>query len=182
MWISWNAALEMRLNRVIGAHFLPTLKFYFVFSFYFMLNPVLILAFAELQTDMSDLTSDLNVTGIPYWDYKNFTFKILFPGQNDHPSLHKLMVFHSLVLVTSSLNQDSFMVIFRFFYGNFQTRRKTAVMQALDKFEHLIYNKHFLLSFIHSLESQSSFSMQDRVQLAALLMLTLQHKMDYATQ
>jgi len=56
-----------------------------------MLNTIL-LAFAELQTDMSDLMSDLNVTGIPYWDYKNFTFKILFPGQTDHPSLHKLMV------------------------------------------------------------------------------------------
>lgn len=51
-----------------------------------------LVAFAELQTDMSDLMSDLNATGIPYWDYKNFTFKILFPGQTDHPSLHKLMV------------------------------------------------------------------------------------------
>lgn len=51
-----------------------------------------ILAFAELQTDMSDLVSELNATGIPYWDYKNFTFKILFPGETDHPTLHKLMV------------------------------------------------------------------------------------------
>lgn len=55
-------------------------------------------------------------------------------------------------------------------------------MQALDKFEHLIYNKHFLISFIHTLENQPTFTMQDKVQLAALLMLTLQHKMEYATQ
>ena len=54
-------------------------------------------------------------------------------------------------------------------------------MQALDMFEHLIQNKDFLLTFIHTLEEQPSFTMADRVQLAALLMLTLQHKMDYTT-
>jgi len=54
-------------------------------------------------------------------------------------------------------------------------------MQALDKFEHLIYNKHFLVTFIHTLEEQQTFSMQDKVQLASLVMVTLQHKMDYAT-
>lgn len=54
-------------------------------------------------------------------------------------------------------------------------------MQALDKFEHLIYNKQFLVIFIHTLEAQPTFTMQDKVQLASLLMLALQHKMDYAT-
>lgn len=54
-------------------------------------------------------------------------------------------------------------------------------MNALDMFEHLIQNKDFLLSFIHTLEAQPTFTMADKVQLAALLMLTLQHKMDYVT-
>ena len=45
-------------------------------------------AFAELQTEVTDLTSDLNVTGIPFWDYKTYTFKVLFPSHSDHPVLH----------------------------------------------------------------------------------------------
>ena len=65
-----------------------------------------LIAFAELQTDMSDLITEINTTGIPYWDYKNFTFKILFPGETDHPTLHKLMVVSKpgliSIVVTSS--------------------------------------------------------------------------------
>ena len=48
----------------------------------------LLTAFAELQTEVTDLTSDLNVTGIPFWDYKTYTFKVLFPSHTDHPVLH----------------------------------------------------------------------------------------------
>ena len=69
-----------------------------------------IVAFAELQTDMSDLITEINTTGIPYWDYKNFTFKILFPGETDHPTLHKLMVVSQpgliSIVVTSSRVQS----------------------------------------------------------------------------
>lgn len=39
----------------------------------------LLVAFAELQTEVSDFTSDLNLIGIPFWDYTNFTYKVLFP-------------------------------------------------------------------------------------------------------
>ena len=46
-------------------------------------------AFAELQTDMTDLTSDLNINGIPYWDYRMYVFKVLFPSMKDHPVLHE---------------------------------------------------------------------------------------------
>ena len=46
---------------------------------------IFITAFAELQTEVSDLTRDLNVMGIPFWDYKTYTFKVLFPCQRDHP-------------------------------------------------------------------------------------------------
>ena len=45
-------------------------------------------AFAELQTEITDFTSDINVIGIPYWDYKTYTFKVLFPSHADHPVLH----------------------------------------------------------------------------------------------
>ena len=45
-------------------------------------------AFADLQTEVTDFTSDLNVIGIPFWDYRTYTFKVLFPSHSDHPILH----------------------------------------------------------------------------------------------
>lgn len=45
-------------------------------------------AFAELQTEVTDLTSDLGgMSGIPFRDYRSFTMRVLFPTvpENDHP-------------------------------------------------------------------------------------------------
>lgn len=44
-------------------------------------------AFAELQTDMTDLTADLESTGIPTLDHVNYIMKVFFPGVSDHPIL-----------------------------------------------------------------------------------------------
>lgn len=45
-------------------------------------------AFAELQTDMTDLTADLENTGIPTLDHINYIMKVFFPGVSDHPILN----------------------------------------------------------------------------------------------
>lgn len=45
-------------------------------------------AFAELQTDMTDLTADLESTGIPTLDHVNYIMKVFFPGVSDHPILN----------------------------------------------------------------------------------------------
>uniref|UniRef100_A0A8C7DPH5 Plexin A3 n=1 Tax=Oncorhynchus kisutch TaxID=8019 RepID=A0A8C7DPH5_ONCKI len=45
----------------------------------------------------------------------------------------------------------------------------------------LLHNKMFLLTFIHTLEAQRSFSMRDRGNVASLLMAALQGRMEYAT-
>merc|ERR1712038_1111958 len=37
-------------------------------------------AFAELQTDMTDLTMDLETSGIPLLDHRTFVMKVFFPG------------------------------------------------------------------------------------------------------
>ena len=42
-------------------------------------------AFAELQTDMTDLTMDLETSGIPLLDHRTFVMKVFFPGVGDHP-------------------------------------------------------------------------------------------------
>lgn len=49
-------------------------------------------------------------------------------------------------------------------------------------FDHLLNHKSFLVTFVHTLETQPNFEMRDRVNLAALLMLTFQHKMGYITE
>jgi len=48
-----------------------------------------IAAFAELQTEVSDFTSDLGVVGIPVWDYQTYATLVLFPGVGSSTS-HQL--------------------------------------------------------------------------------------------
>lgn len=45
-------------------------------------------AFAELQTDMTDLTADLESSGIPMLDHNEYILKVFFPGVRDHPILN----------------------------------------------------------------------------------------------
>ncbi|TNN51522.1 Plexin-A2 [Liparis tanakae] len=49
-------------------------------------------AFAELQTDINELTSDLDRAGIPFLDYRTYAMRVLFPGIDDHPVLRELEV------------------------------------------------------------------------------------------
>ncbi|XP_066526275.1 plexin-A2-like [Hoplias malabaricus] len=111
-------------------------------------------AFAELQTDINELTSDLDRAGIPYLDYRTFTMRVLFPGIDDHPVLRELEV------------------------GGCGQQR---VEKALRQFAQLVNNKTFLLTFIRTLELQRSFSMRDRGYLASLLMTALQGRLEFAT-
>ncbi|KAF1620335.1 Plexin-A2, partial [Eudyptes chrysolophus] len=111
-------------------------------------------AFAELQTDINELTSDLDRSGIPYLDYRMYAMRVLFPGIEDHPVLRELEV-----------------------QGNGQQ----SVEKALKLFAQLINNKVFLLTFIRTLELQRSFSMRDRGNVASLIMTGLQGKLEYAT-
>ncbi|KAK6472016.1 plexin-A2 [Huso huso] len=111
-------------------------------------------AFAELQTDINELTSDLDRAGIPHLEYRTYTMRVLFPGIEDHPVLRELEV-----------------------PGNGQM----SVEKALKMFGQLINNKVFLLTFIRTLELQRSFSMRDRGNVASLIMTALQGKLEYAT-
>ncbi|XP_034393624.1 plexin-A2 [Cyclopterus lumpus] len=111
-------------------------------------------AFAELQTDINELTSDLDRAGIPHLDYRTYAMRVLFPGIEDHPVLRELEV-----------------------SGNGQLN----VEKALKLFGQLINNKVFLLTFIRTLEMQRSFSMRDRGNVASLIMTALQGRLEYAT-
>lgn len=108
-------------------------------------------AFAELQTEMTDLTGDLTSGGIPFLDYRTYAMKILFPNVDDHAVL--------------------------------QWERPELIRKekGLRCFGQLIMNKTFLLLFIRTLESNRYFSMRDKVNVASLIMVTLQSKMEYCT-
>lgn len=108
-------------------------------------------AFAELQTEMTDLTSDLTSGGIPFLDYCTYAMKILFPNVDDH-------------------------VVLQWDRPELLKKEK-----GLRQFGQLIMNKTFLLLFIRTLESNRYFSMRDRVNVASLIMVTLQSKMEYCT-
>ncbi|XP_030748718.1 plexin-B isoform X2 [Sitophilus oryzae] len=113
------------------------------------------LAFAELQTDMTDLTADLENSGIPTLDHTTYIMKVFFPGVSDHPILNALKV---------RLNGP-----------------KTNYDAAMLQFEQLINNKYFILTFIDILENQKSFNIRNKVNVASLLMVVLMDKMEYAT-
>lgn len=56
-------------------------------------------AFAELQTDIHELTSDLDGAGIPFLDYRTYTMRVLFPGIEEHPVLRDLEVWSNVSLL-----------------------------------------------------------------------------------
>ncbi|KAG9510737.1 Plexin-A1, partial [Fragariocoptes setiger] len=112
------------------------------------------MAFCELQTEMTDLTDDLMTGGIPLLDYRIYTLKVLFPNTDDHPVLLEMEV---------------------------DPKRREDIEKGLGMFGKLIMNKTFLLLFIRTLESNRYFSMRDRVNVASLIMVTLQGQMVYCT-
>ncbi|CAG0917436.1 unnamed protein product, partial [Notodromas monacha] len=116
-------------------------------------------AFAELQTDMTDMTADLESTGIPTLPHVAYVMKVFFPGVVDHPILNDPKL-SQILLNGPRTNYDSAMV----------------------QFEQLVCNKMFLLTFIETLESQKSFTIRDKVNVASLLMVVLMGKLDYATE
>ena len=116
-------------------------------------------AFAELQTDMTDLTMELESSGIPLLDHRTFVMKVFFPGVGDHP-----------------LFLDP-----RIHGGGGTNKPKTDLDAAMVQFDQLINNKWFLLAFIETVEKQKSFTIRDRVNFASLLTVILMTKMEYCT-
>lgn len=108
-------------------------------------------AFAELQTEMGDMTGDLTSGGIPFLDYRTYAMKILFPNNEDHVVLQ------------------------------WERPELLKKEKGLRLFGQLIMNKTFLLLFIRTLESNRYFSMRERVNVASLIMVTLQSKLEYCT-
>ncbi|XP_006909115.1 plexin-B1 isoform X2 [Pteropus alecto] len=110
--------------------------------------------FTDLMTEMTDLTSDLLGSGIPFLDYKLYAERVFFPGHQESP-LHRDL-------------------------GVPESRRPT-VEQGLGQLSNLLNSKLFLTKFIHTLESQRTFSARDRAYVASLLTVALHGKLEYFT-
>ena len=110
-------------------------------------------AFAELQTDMTDLTMELETTGIPILSRKTFMLNIFFPGVTNHP-----------ILIPQA---DKW------------PESCTLTGLSMVQFEQLLLNKNFLLTLIECLESQVNFSIRDRINFASLLSVVLATRMEY---
>ncbi|XP_068414092.1 plexin-B1 isoform X5 [Eschrichtius robustus] len=110
--------------------------------------------FTDLMTEMTDLTSDLLGSGIPFLDYKVYAERVFFPGHQESP-LHRDL-------------------------GVPESRRPT-VEQGLGQLSNLLNSKLFLIKFIHTLESQRTFSARDRAYVASLLTVALHGKLEYFT-
>ncbi|KAK2509507.1 hypothetical protein MC885_005673 [Smutsia gigantea] len=108
----------------------------------------------DLMTEMTDLTSDLLGSGIPFHDYRVYAERVFFPGHRESP-LHRDL-------------------------GVPESRRPT-VEHGLGQLSHLLNSKLFLTKLIHTLESQRTFSARDRAYVASLLTVALHGKLEYLT-
>ncbi|CAJ1051961.1 plexin-B1 [Xyrichtys novacula] len=110
--------------------------------------------FTDLMTEMMDMSSDLVGTGIPFLDYRMYAERIFFPGHRESPLRRDLDV---------------------------QECRRQTVEQGLVQLSNLLNSKLFLTKFIHTLESQRTFSPRDRAYVASLLTVSLHSKLEYFT-
>nr|XP_015203544.1 PREDICTED: plexin-B1 [Lepisosteus oculatus] len=110
--------------------------------------------FTDLMTEMMDMSSDLVGSGIPFLDYRMYAERIFFPGHRESP-LHRDL--------------------------DVQECRRQTVEQGLVQLSNLLNSKLFLTKFIHTLESQRTFSPRDRAYVASLLTVSLHGKLEYFT-
>uniref|UniRef100_A0A915L2D7 Plexin cytoplasmic RasGAP domain-containing protein n=1 Tax=Romanomermis culicivorax TaxID=13658 RepID=A0A915L2D7_ROMCU len=107
-------------------------------------------AFAELQTDMTELTaadvgcSASSSAGIPFLSYRDYAMQVLFPGQTNHPVVKELDI---------------------------DPKNRPFVDKGLQLFNQLLTNKNFLILMLRTMESNRYFVSQSRVAVGSLLMV-----------
>ncbi|XP_076803971.1 plexin-A4-like [Clavelina lepadiformis] len=124
-------------------------------------------AFAELQTDMSQLDTVAGGVGIPYLDYRTYLMRVLFPDPVTAENQHALLLSYRNGREDIRTN------------SNRPTRPRALGMERFNK---LLENKTFLMCFIKALEGQRSFSMTEKAKVAGLIFVILHDRLYYATE
>ena len=122
-------------------------------------------AFTELQMDIGELVaSTLNQTGAPFNDFQTYCIKILFPNSSEADRF---------MLSSVDLRMS----------GSLLNGKENNLKSGVSMLSHLLMNKKFLITFVHTLEADShTFLLQDRVNLASYLSVCLYEKFDYFTE
>ncbi|OCT65490.1 plexin-B3 isoform X2 [Xenopus laevis] len=110
--------------------------------------------FTDLMTEMMDLSSELEGTGIPFLDSRTYVERIFFPVNIDSPLPKSLDV---------------------------PAGRRSTVEQGLTQLSNLLNNKLFLTKLIETLDAQFTLSQRDRCHAASLLTVALHGKLEYLT-
>ncbi|XP_053156296.1 plexin-B3 isoform X2 [Hemicordylus capensis] len=110
--------------------------------------------FTDLMTEMTDLSGELEGSGIPFLDYNTYAQRVFFPGQGGAPLRCGL---------------------------DLPEGRRATVEQGLGQLSNLLNSKVFLLTLIRTLEAQPTFSQRDRCHAASLLSLALHGRLEYLT-
>ncbi|XP_010118774.1 PREDICTED: LOW QUALITY PROTEIN: plexin-D1-like, partial [Chlamydotis macqueenii] len=136
--------------------------------------------FAELQTDMTDLTKELNRSqGIPFLEYKHFVTRTFFPKCSSLYEECYILPSQQLGSQVGSQVQETHPLL----AGEWKIPEncRPNMEEGISLFSTLLNNKHFLIVFVHALEQQKDFAVRDRCNLASLLTIALHGKLEYYT-
>nr|XP_034367886.1 plexin-D1 [Arvicanthis niloticus] len=135
--------------------------------------------FAELQTDMTDLTKELNRSqGIPFLEYKHFVTRTFFPKCSSLYEERYVLPSKTLNSQGGSPPQETHPLLGEW---NIPEHCRPSMEEGISLFSSLLNNKHFLIVFVHALEQQKDFAVRDRCSLASLLTIALHGKLEYYT-
>ncbi|XP_013370962.1 PREDICTED: plexin-D1 [Chinchilla lanigera] len=135
--------------------------------------------FAELQTDMTDLTKELNRSqGIPFLEYKHFVTRTFFPKCSSLYEERYVLPSQSLGSQGGPPVQETHPLLGEW---NVPENCRPSMEEGVSLFSSLLSNKHFLIVFVHALEQQKDFAVRDRCSLASLLTIALHGKLEYYT-
>ncbi|XP_071810480.1 plexin A3-like [Asterias amurensis] len=113
-------------------------------------------AFAELQITVLTV-NDVEGSGIPFHDYRDYAARILFPWNPNHPVFREIPVSKE----------------------NITGIKRDVLQKGLVQFGNLIGNQTFLTIFLHTLEAQKTLSLKDLSNIASLLVIALHNRMDF---
>ncbi|PKK21021.1 plexin D1 [Columba livia] len=136
--------------------------------------------FAELQTDMTDLTKELNRSqGIPFLEYKHFVTRTFFPKCSSLYEECYVLPAPQLGSPVGSQVQETHPLL----VGEWKIPEncRPNMEEGISLFSTLLNNRHFLIVFVHALEQQKDFAVRDRCNLASLLTIALHGKLEYYT-
>uniref|UniRef100_A0A0N5B395 Sema domain-containing protein n=1 Tax=Strongyloides papillosus TaxID=174720 RepID=A0A0N5B395_STREA len=118
-------------------------------------------AFAELQTDMTDLTLTIEDIGIPYQNMGYF-LKILLS--------HEFGNEYSMYLSYNMTNSG---------VGSIYVSQQPMV---ITQFESLVFNRQFIFMLVHMLESNPSITTNERTAVASSIVTCISRNMEYCTE